>query len=797
MGNLIQDVRFAIRTLLRAPGFTLIAVLTLALGIGANTAIFSLVNAVILKPLPFREPARLIAAWDTYEPQFAKIGVSPTQIHAWSEQTDLFEQTGWYRSVSRDLTLTAPGSEALTVHATFISSQFLPLLGVAPAIGYAKLRNEPNNAGNDALISDRLWRARFGNDPAIIGKTVRLNDQAFTIAGVMASTFKYPDFADLWLPEGPLLGDEMTNPVRHAVGFVGRLRAGVTEQQAAARLNAVQQRLAAEHPKTSVGWGVRISGLQDDLTANQRPTLLMLLGAVALVLLIACANVANLLLARASGRAKEIAVRTALGAGAWRIVRQLLTESLVLSVIGGGLGILIGQWGLETFGQAETPAPQNHVDFAVLGFAMAISVSTGVLFGLAPALQALRQDSNSMMKAGAVVGRGSAMRAALVIGEFALALILVTGGGILLKSFVRLMQVDPGFRTQGLLTMRISSPDSRDQTALFRRVEEKVKQIPGVSGFAATNALPLTVGHGNGSRFNVQGSPLINPDALPNAQLRTVSPDYFTVMRIPVVSGRGFNDRDLTADSVIINQAFARRFWPGRDPVGQKFITGPWGPKPTYSTIVGVVGDVKQSGLDSEPTFDLYLPVLYPASVIIKTGAAPGVKTAGDPASFIGAVRRAIQDVDANLPVSEVRTMDQVLGESAKSRQWTMVLLAAFAGLALVLALVGIYGLMAWSVAQRTREIGVRMALGARSGQVLANVIGYGLKLSLAGMAIGIVGALALRKYLATLVFDVSTADPIVYAGVALLMLSVAILACWVPARRASRVDPLVALRCD
>jgi putative ABC transport system permease protein len=790
MGNLIQDVRYAIRTLLRAPGFTLIAVLTLALGIGANTAIFSLVNAVILKPLPFREPSRLIAAWDTYEPQFAKIGVSPTQIHAWSEQTDLFEQTGWYRSVSKDLTLTALGSEALTVHATFISSQFLPLLGVAPALGYAKLRNEPN----DVLISDRLWRARFGNDPAIIGKTVRLNDQAFTITGVMPQTFKFPDFADLWLPEGPLLGDEMTNPVRHAVGFVARLRAGVTEQQATTRLDAIQKRLAAEHPKTSAGWGVRISGLQDDLTANQRPTLLMLLGAVALVLLIACANVANLLLARASGRAKEIAVRTALGAGAWRIVRQLLTESLVLSAIGGVLGILIGQWSLavlsaDSLGWQATRSPAPPV----LGFVVMISVVTGLVFGLAPALQALRQDSNSVMKSGAVVGRGSAMRAALVIGEFALALILVTGGGILLKSFLRLMQVDPGFRTEGLLTMRISSPDSRDQAALFRRVEEKVRQIPGVSGFAATNALPLTVGHGNGSRFNVPGSPLINPDALPNAQMRTVSPDYFTVMRIPVVSGRMFNDRDLTADSVIINQTFAHRFWPGRDPVGEKFVTGPWGPKPTYSTIVGVVGDVKQSGLDSEPTFDLYLPVLYPASIIV---AMKGVDTARTSACATS-VRQAIHEVDPDLPVSEVRTMDQVLGESARSRQWTMVLLAAFAGLALVLALVGIYGVMAWSVAQRTREIGVRMALGARSGQVLANVIAYGLKLSLVGMAIGIVGALALRKYLATLVFDVSTADPIVYAGVAALMLGVAMLACWVPARRASRVDPLVALRCD
>jgi predicted permease len=778
MGNLTQDIRYAIRTLLRAPGFTIIAVLTLALGIGANTAIFSLVNTVILKPLPFREPSRLIAAWDTYGPESAKIGVSPVEQKAWSEQADVFEDSAWYRYVPKDLNLSAAGIEPTTVHATFISSQFLPLLGVAPALGNPFLRNEPNAV----LFSDRLWRARFAGDPAIVGKTVRLNDQAFTVSGVMPQTFKFPDFADLWLPPGPLLGDEATNPVRHGMGFMARLRPGVTEPQAAARVESVAKRLATEHPKTSAQWGVRVFGLQDDLTESQRPALLMLLGAVALVLLIACANVANLLLARASGRAKEIAVRTALGAGALRIVRQLLTESLVLSVIGGVLGVAIGRWSLDAL--SPIPAP---VDFTVLAFLLGISVVTGMLFGIAPAVQALRHDSNSVMKAGGVVGRGSVMRAVLVTGEFALALMLVTGGGILLKSFSRLMQVDPGFQSRGLLTMRLSVPASRDQAALFRRIEDRVLQLPGVEGFAGTNALPLTVGHGNGSRFNVPGSPLINPDALPSAELRTVSPDYFTVLKIPMVSGREFTNRDLTGDAVIINQAFARRFWPGRDPVGQKFITGPWGPQPTYSTIVGVVGDVKQFGLDSEPTFDLYLPFLFPASII--------VKTSGDPASFIGAVRRAIQDVDPDLPVSEVRTMDQVLGESAKSRRWTMILLGSFAALALVLALVGIYGVMAWSVAQRTREIGVRMALGARTGQVLASVIGYGLKLSLIGIGIGLVGALALRRYLATLVFDVSTADPIVYGGVAMVMLTVAMLACWVPARRASRVDPLVALR--
>jgi predicted permease len=781
MGNFAQDVRYAIRTLARAPGFTLIAVLTLALGIGANTAIFSLVHAVLLKPLPFRDPARLIAAWDTYPPQFEKIGVSPVEIKAWGEQVDLFDETGWYRYVSKDLNLTGAGVEALTIQSTFVSTQFFAMLGVAPALGRAFGADEAPDA---VILSHRLWSTRFSRDSAIVGRAIKLNNQAFIVAGVMPANFAFPDFADAWLPPGPLQGDEATNPVRHAMGFVARMRAGVTEQQAAARLDTIAKRLASEHPKTSAGWGSRVSGLQEDVTGKTRTPLLMLLGAVALVLLIACANVANLLLARASGRAREIAIRTALGAGAWRIVRQLLTESLLLAMCGGALGIVIGRWSLAAFSNVAAP-----LDTSVLLSLLAISIVTGAIFGLAPAIQALDHDPNSLIKSGAPGwGRTSALRGALVIGEFALALMLVTGAGILLKSFVRLMHVDPGFSMRGLLTMRLSVPD--DSGGLFRRIEERVKQLPGVDGFATTNALPLTAGHGNKGRFDVPGSLLIQSDSLPVAQLRFVSPEYFNVMKIPLRSGRRFDEHDLRGDAVIINEAFARRFWPGRDPVGEKFITGPLEkPKPTWSTIVGVAGNVKQESLDSEPTLDIYYPALYPASMVIHAW--------GDPLALAGAVRGAIRDIDPNLPVSEVRTMDEVLDESTQSRRWTMALLASFAGLALVLALVGIYGVMSWTVAQRRREIGIRMALGARSTQVLANVIGYGLKLSMIGMAIGIAGAVALRRVLATLVFDESTADPLIYGAVAALMLAAALMACYLPARRASRIDPLAALRGD
>ena len=786
MGALLQDLRYAARTLLRAPGFAFIAIATLALGIGANTAIFSLVDTVLLKPLPYRQPSRLIVAWDTYLPQdkflpmFPKMGVSPPELELWRAQKDIFKETAWYRYVPYELDLTAPDAAALSIRAGFFSTNFLRVIGVAPALGRAFADHESPNA---VLLSDRLWRTRFAADSNIVGKTIRLNDDGYSVIGVLPRDFKFPDWADLWLPPGPLNGDELTNPVRHAAGFIGRLNAGVTAQQAEARLTALSSRLAAENPKTSTGWGMRVSSLQDDLTANLRPALLMLFCAVALVLLIACGNVANLLLARASGRSREIAVRSALGAGTGRIARQLLTESVLLAMLGGAAGLALGELGLKLLSPLATP-----LDFGVLIFLLAISLATGVIFGAAPIVQAVRSDTNAIIKSGSVAGGGAnGMRSALVVAEFALAMILLAGAGILVKSFVRLMHVDPGFNPRGLLTMRLAFPKSRNPGVLFRRLEERVKQIPGVDQFASTNALPLNPNHGNAGRFNVPGSPLINPDSLPAAQLRSVSPDYFAAMRIPLRAGRLFDERDLNQPVVIINESMARQFWPGKNPVGEKFITGPWGPNPTWSTVIGVVADVKQFGLDSEPSLDEYFPALYPATIIIHT--------AGDPASLAAPVRAAIQAVDPEIPVSEIRTMDQVVAESAEARRWTMALLASFAALALALALVGIYGVMSWSVAQRTKEIGIRVALGASSREVIGEILASGIKLSVLGIAIGSICALAISRLLAGFVFDVSPFDPLIYAAVALLMFVVALAACYLPARRASRVDPLIALR--
>ncbi len=778
-----RDVLYALRTMWRSPGFTAVAIATLALGIGANTAIFSLVRAVILKPLPFRDPARLIAVWDTYLPQFSKIGISPAEREAWQKQTDRFAGSAWYRYVPTDLTLALPGAEPAVVHAAIVSPALAPLLGVAPAIGHAFGASEPPNS---VLLSRSIWLARFAADPAITGKTIRLNGQEYTVAGVLPRAGAFPEWAEMWLPPGPLMNDELTNPVRHSLGFVARLAPGVSETRAEATLRSIAARLAAEHPKTSTGWGMRVVGLQSDLTASVRPALLLLWGAVSLVLLIACGNVANLLLSRSSGRGREMALRTALGASAWRLSRQLVTESLLLAVAGGSLGLLLARAALRM--APAVVGDRVEPDWSVLLFLAAITAATGVIAGLAPAVQAMRADLNHVMKAGSLPGGASTrVRGALVVAEVALAMMVATGAGILTRSFLRLLNVDPGFQTHGAITMRISLPPSRDAAEWLHRVDARLRRLPGVEAVAVANDLPLVADRGSITRFAVPDSPLINRDALPGAQFRVVSPDYFRAMGIPLRSGRTFTERDLTGDAVIINETMARRFWPGRDPVGLKFITGPWGANPNYSTIAGVVGDVKQFGLDSEPSFDLYIPALFPRYVI--------VRTAGDAATLAAPVRREIHAADGDMPISQVRTMDEVLAESARSRRWTMALLVAFAGLAMALSVVGIYGVMSWAAAQRTREIGIRMALGAGRGNMLGMVLGQGLKLCALGLIGGVAGAWIFRRLLASLVFETGAFDPAACVAAAGLMLVAGLAACYVPARRASRVDPLVALR--
>jgi putative ABC transport system permease protein len=776
MRSLLHDLRYALRTLARAPGFTAVAVLSIALAIGANTAVFSLVYAVILKPLPFREPGRLIATWDTYLPLFPKLGLSPLELAALQQQTDLYEQTAWYRYVPTDLNLITPGAPGVELHATIVSTDLLPLLGVGPAVGRFFSAAEP---AQSVLLSDALWKSRFAGSSSIVGQTIRMGDGAYTIAGVMPAAFQFPDGTDIWLPPGPLMGDELTNPLRHALGFVARLRPGVTERQAIMRTETIFRRLTANHPKTSTNFGVLIAGLQQDLTAGLRPTLLVLFGAVTLVLLIACGNVANLLLSRGSSRTREIAIRTAIGAGLGRIIRQLLTESLVLSALGGALGLALAGSSLAVISPVRAP-----IDLAVLAFLFAISVATGIIFGLAPVLQARRVDPVTAIKAGPGGGGQSlTARGAIVVLEFAFTLMVVIGAGILVRSFLSLLRVDPGFHAHNVLTLRVSSPAA----PVFTRIQERLRSLPGVAYVAAVNTLPLIANRSAALRFTVPGSPFINPDALPVAQQRSISPDYFRAMGIEVRSGRPFTERDLDQPAVLINANLARRFWPGEDPVGKKFVVGPWGPNPNWATVVGVVSNVKQFGLDSDHTMDIYFPSLQPKFLVLRTTA--------DPLPLIPAIQRELQAIDPALAIADVRTMDQILAQSASSRRWTTAILGVFAFMALALALVGIYAVTSWSVAQRTREIGIRMALGSSHGQVFRMILLHGVRLCTIGLVIGLAGAFALRRVIASLTFGVSSADPWVYAAATMLLVVAALLACYLPARRASRVAPVVALR--
>ncbi|MEO8367703.1 MAG: ADOP family duplicated permease, partial [Candidatus Solibacter sp.] len=656
MGHFPQDLRYALRMLSRTPGFTAVAVASLALGIGANTAIFSLVYAVLLKPLPFREPARLVAVWDTYQPLFPKLGISPPEYDALRRQDSLFEQTAWYRYVSTDLNLSPPGEAALELHGTVISPELLPLLGVAPAVGRGFDAHEP---AQSVILSDALWRSHFAADRRVAGRAVRLAGQEYTIAGVMPPDFKFPEGADLYLPPGPLMADEMTNPVRHAFGFVARLRSGISQQQARTRIAAVFQQLAAERPQTSRGFGTQIASLQDDLTAVQRPSLLMLLGAGGLVLLIACGNVANLLLSRGAARTREIAIRSALGAGAFRLVRQLLTESLLLAALGGAAGLAIAAFALAVVSPVKAP-----LSAPVLVFATLASLATGIVFGLAPAIQARAIDPIAAIKAGAApTVHSMRSRGALVAFEIAFTLVVVTGAGILAKSFVTLMRVDPGFSPTGVLTLRLAAPPFTAPGPLFTRIHDRLRQLPGVQAVASANALPLVAPRAAAMRFNVPGSPLIRPDTFPVAQQRAVSPEYLTALAIPLRSGRWLTTQDLAQPVAVVNQTLAQRFWPGQDAVGKRFIPGPPGSSPNFVTIVGVVGDVKQFGLDGEPTMDIYFTSLASRYLI--------VRTAGDASSLASAVQRELSALDATVAVNDVRTMTAIVERSAQSRRWT------------------------------------------------------------------------------------------------------------------------------
>ena len=809
MGNLIQDARYSIRTLAKRPAFAIIAVLTLALGIGANTAIFTVVDAALIRSLPYENPDALVHFWETTQKQdFSQHEASYPDYLDLREQNRVFEDMAGYNQGS--LTLTArDGSERL--RAARVTSSFFPLLGVKPTLGRTFLEGEDQpGAEPTVIISHGLWQRRFGSDSQIIGQTISLNGESFTVVGVLPPQFKFARVGDaeVWVPLNPL-PFQVSRRNLYWLNVIARIKSGVTLKQAQSEMDSFAEQFQQQHPDSHTGTGILLVNLQEEIVGRVKPVLLALVGAVAFVLLIACANVANLLLARSAGRRKEIAVRIALGASRLRLIQQLLTESLVLALAGGVLGLLWALWGVELLVAA---IPESLLSFmpyleglsinaGVLCFTAAITLLTGIIFGIAPALQATKQELHESLKEG---GRSSGgysrarLRNALVVAEVALALVLLVGAGLMMRSLVRLLQVDPGFDTNNLLTFQITLPDSKysempQALAFHQQLIARIEALPGVRGVGTTSLRPLS-GGGNTASFMIEGQPAPDPARKPEGNVRTISTNYFRVMGIPLVKGRLFTETDnaTAPNSLVINQTLANRFFPGQDPVGQRIVFGfdsqrrPW-------LIVGVAGDEKVTSLDARTTPVIYFHYLQD----VESSMGVLVRTSSDPASMIAAVRSEISAMDSDVPMFSVMTMEQMISNSQSTfvRRYPTFLIGVLAAVALMLAAIGIYGVISYSVTQRTHEIGIRLALGAQKRDILKLVVGQGLILMLSGLGIGLGAALALTQFLSSILFGVSATDPVAFAGVSALLAVVALLACYIPARKATKVDPMVALR--
>ncbi|MFN7949876.1 MAG: ABC transporter permease [Blastocatellia bacterium] len=813
MNTIWQDLRYGARMLRKQPGFTLIAVLTLALGIGAVAAIFSVVNAVLLRPLPFAQAERLALVKESLPKLgLAQLSAAPAEYLDYRAGNEVFTELAAF--TDRSLNLTGQG-EPQRVQAARVSASLFPLLGVEPVRGRI-FRSEEDQPGNDdvVILSHGLWQRHFNADPAILGKTVRLDDRPYTIVGVMPPRFQFPcrwtSFAEeteLWIPLALSERERQTRASDFQYGVLGRLKPGVSLAQAQANISAVAARFQQQHPdiyQGDVQIIATVVGLAEDAVQAVRPFLLLLAGAVALVLLIACANVANLLLARAATRQREMAVRSALGAGLGRLARQLLTEGLLLAALGVGVGLLLAVWLVEMivrFGLRNVPRlAEADLDPATLGFTLLVALLTGVLFSLAPAWQAARLNLNETLKeAGARAGQGRAggrLRRALVIVETAAALALLLGAGLLINSFVRLLRVPPGFNPDGVVVAQTALTPARDMNieqskAMRKRTLEALRALPGVEAAGVTTNLPL-VGNRN-IGFALEGD---KPGIVNIAYNAWVSNDYFRALGIPLLQGRVFSDadRESTPPVVVVNETLARRYWPKGEALGKRLKWGGWG-QDEWLTIVGVVADVKVSALEAETLPAIYMPIFQiPRS---RSSVIYVVRTAGDAASLLPTLRRALSAIDAELPVYNLRTMNQVLAESVAQRRFTLLMLAGFAAVALLLAASGLYGVMSYAVTERTRELGIRLALGAQTADVLKLVLGEGMKLTALGMALGLAAAFALTRLMTNLLFGVRATDPLTFAGVALLLMFVALAACWLPARRATKVDPLIALKCE
>jgi predicted permease len=807
-----KDIQYAIRQLLKHRAFALIAILALALGIGANTAIFSVVNAVLLRPLPYPQAEQLVWLWGTNPlNDIPKETASYPDYADWRAQAQSFQAMGAFAQTSP--ILTGSDGEPERLPGGYAMGDFFSVIGVEPALGRKFLPEEFETGKNRVVIlSHALWQRRFGGDPKIVGQEISISGNPHTVIGVLPASFQDPvpeatKVLQLWLPLA--VSDNLRNSRRgDFLNVVARLKPGVQIEAARSEMKGIAARLEKQYPDTNTQWGVIVQPLHETLTGDVRPALLILLSAVAFLLLIACANVANLLLARASSRQREIAIRAALGASRGRVVRQLLTENILLSLCGGGLGLLFAWWGIQAL-LALSPGNIPRlgsigIDREVLFFTLGVSLVTGVLFGLVPALTASRPDLNNTLKEG---GRSSAegaagrrLRSSLAVAEIALSLVLLVGAGLLIRSFIRLQDVRPGFNSQHLLCIDLALPSAKykeDQQTVnfFDQLLASLAQQPGIQSAAVAAGLPLG-GGADFLAFSVEGRVLSRTDRTPDAEARVVSPDYFRTMQIPLRSGRVLSDRDVPGqpDAVVVSETLVKKYFPGQDPLGKRLTFGdPQAKDAQWYTVVGVVGDVRGVSLNEEPYGQLYTSYRQnPRRALTLV-----VQTAADPTTMLGSVRERIWSLDRQQPLYNVRTAEEVLAKSIARPRFNMLLITILASVALVLAAVGIYGVISYSVTQRTHEIGVRMALGASAGDVLKLVVGQGMLLAGIGLVLGLLAAFGVTRIMATLLFGVTATDPVTYFGLALLLGLIALIACYIPARRATKVNPVTALRAE
>jgi len=809
MDSLFKDIRYSVRNLLKRPGFTAIAVITLALGIGANTAIFSVVNALLLRPLPFKEPDRLVQVWEANIKRGQNtMEVAYPNFADWRAQNQVFEQIAAYSDKTFNLTETG---EPERIQGEIVSPSIFPLLGIKPVLGRVLLPEEDHpNKVFSVVMSDGLWRRRFNSNPQIIGKTIKLNSESFTVVGVVPSItdlFDLPTDTEVWVPISHSVGFDNRNG--HYLDVVARLKPGVTREQAQANMDTIAGELAAQYPTSNVDHVVRLVPLQQQVVGDFKLAVLVLLGAVLFVLLIASANVANMLLARAASRQREIAIRTALGAGRWRIVRQLLTESLLLSALGGAVGLLLALWGvylLVAFGPADLPrAREVAMDGRVLIFTFAVSLLTGIVFGFIPALQASRPELNETLKESGRSPMGSTrhrrVRSFLVVSEIALSLMLLVGAGLLMRSLVKLQAINPGFNPNDVLTMKVSlrGPNYQKDApiiAFHDQLIDKIKALPGVQAVATRSHVPIAADDGYANlSFAIEGQ-LRDTANRSTAFYNAVSPDYFQTMQIPVLKGRPFEARDdgKSQNVIIINETLARRYFSGEEPIGRRMTLNDQDPKEEdWATIVGVVRDTKPRAVDlsASPVAEMYMPFAQQP----ESSTALMIRTTNNPENTAAAVRREVQTLDNTQLVHSIRTLDSVMSEAVATPRFRTSLLGLFAVVALILAIVGIYGVMSYAVTQRTHEIGIRIALGAQAADVLKLVVSNGMGPVLIGVTLGLAGAVGLTSLMVSLLFGVTATDALTLATVSAGLILVALIACYIPARRAAKVDPLVALR--